>query len=116
MKKEIEREGSFRIESVEIIALPWAGVIRDDGDGEEKTIMSYNRRRRTTQQMAKAIRAVNESMIRNHFGGDVIEPLFQKFGEIMEADTREVEHVSLVLSLVRKTINDDGEVSSFDLK
>lgn len=92
VKREIEKEGSFKIDNLEIIALPWDGVNRD---GE-----SYERSK-TSQQMAKAIQAVNESMIRSHFGGDIIEPLFKRFREIMEADTKEVEHVSLVVSLLR---------------
>ncbi|XP_038876613.1 salicylate carboxymethyltransferase-like [Benincasa hispida] len=95
VKKEIEKEGSFKIENLEIIALPWDGVNKD-GESCERS--------KTTQQMAKAIQAVNESMIRSHFGGEIIEPLFKRFREIMEADTKEVEHVSLVVSLVRKEL------------
>ncbi|KAA0052951.1 salicylate carboxymethyltransferase-like [Cucumis melo var. makuwa] len=92
VKREIEKEGSFKIENLEIIALAWDGVNKD---GE-----SYERSR-TTQQMAKAIQAVNESMIRTHFGDHIIDPLFKRFTQIMEADTKEVEHVSLVVSLLR---------------
>ncbi|XP_022923187.1 salicylate carboxymethyltransferase-like [Cucurbita moschata] len=93
VRREIEEEGSFKIENLEIIALAWDGVNRD-GESTERS--------KTTQQMAKAIQAVNECMIRAHFGGDIIEPLFKRFEEIMVADTREVEHVSLVVSLLRK--------------
>ena len=55
----------------------------------------------TAKEMSKAMRAVNESMIRNHFGADIMDRLFHRFSEIMAADTKEVEHVSLVISLIR---------------
>ncbi|KAK6258184.1 SAM dependent carboxyl methyltransferase - like 5 [Theobroma cacao] len=93
IQAEIEKEGSFTLDRLEVIALPWDSVnggIKDD-------------RATTAKRMAKAIRAVNESMFRSHFGEDILDPLFHRFIEIMAADTKEVEHVSLVISLIRKT-------------
>ncbi|OWM66456.1 jasmonate O-methyltransferase-like [Punica granatum] len=93
VQAEIEKEGSFILHRLEIISIPWDGV-----NGGQK----YDRAK-TAEKMAKAIRAVNESMLQNHFGGQVMDRFFQRFSEIVAADTKEVEHVSLVVSLIRKS-------------
>ncbi|KAI6671523.1 hypothetical protein NL676_006408 [Syzygium grande] len=93
VRAEIEREGSFTLHRLEIIAAPWDGV-----NGGHK----YDRRK-TAEMTAKAIRAVNESMITSHFGGQILDSLFERFIDIMARDTKEVEHPSLVVSLIRKS-------------
>ncbi|XVF59809.1 hypothetical protein PTKIN_Ptkin07bG0305700 [Pterospermum kingtungense] len=91
VEAEVEKEGSFTLERLELVSLPWDCV---NGG------IDYDRAE-TAKEMAKAIRAVNESMIGSHFGADIMDPLFHRFTEIMAADTEEVEHVSLVMSLIR---------------
>lgn len=76
---EVEKEGSFTLDRLELVSSPWDCV----------TNWVYDR-------------AVNESMICSHFGEDIMDPLFNRFTEILAADTKEVEHVSLVVSLIRK--------------
>ncbi|KAF8011426.1 hypothetical protein BT93_J1901 [Corymbia citriodora subsp. variegata] len=93
VRAEIEREGSFTLDRLEIIVAPWDGV-----NGGHK----YDRRK-TAEMMAKAIRAVNESMIKSHFGSQILDSLFERFIDIMARDTKEVEHPSLVASFIRKS-------------
>lgn len=93
VRMEIEKEGSFVLHRLDIISIPWDGV-----NGGQK----YDRAK-TAERMGKAIRAVNESMLHSHFSSQVTDRLFQRFGEIVAADTKEVEHVSLVVSLIRKS-------------
>ncbi|KAJ0041116.1 hypothetical protein Pint_28484 [Pistacia integerrima] len=92
IKAEVEREGSFTLDRMEINVAPWDGV--NGGNKYERAT--------TAENMAKAIRAVNESMIESHFGPEIMDRLFQRFIEILAADTKEVEHVGVVVSLIRK--------------
>ncbi|KAJ9703767.1 hypothetical protein PVL29_005170 [Vitis rotundifolia] len=79
---EIEKEGSFGINGLEIMALPW-----DSPNGGQ----NYDRST-SAQKLAKSMRAVHEPMLASHFGA-----------EIIAADTREVEHVAVLVSMTRKT-------------
>ncbi|KAJ4841337.1 hypothetical protein Tsubulata_044281 [Turnera subulata] len=92
IKDEVERQGSFDLDCILPIILPWDGC-----NGGIKCT-----RETTARNTGKAMKAVNGSMIKSHFGEDILDPLFQRFMEIMAADTKKVEHVSLVVSLVRK--------------
>lgn len=92
IKAEVEKEGSFKVDSLVPIIIPWDGC-----NGGIKCD-----RAATARNMGKAIRAVNESIIRSHFGSEIMDRLFDKFTEIMATDTKEVDHVSLVVSLIRK--------------
>ncbi|KDP23998.1 hypothetical protein JCGZ_25386 [Jatropha curcas] len=92
IKAEIEKEGSFALDRLVTLILPWDGC-----NGGIKCD-----RAKTAKNMGKAIRAVNESMIRNHFGANIMDILFEKFTEIMATDAKEVEHVSVAVSIIRK--------------
>ncbi|GMI74911.1 jasmonic acid carboxyl methyltransferase [Hibiscus trionum] len=88
---EVEKEGSFIIDHLEVVALPWDYV--NGGINYDRVL--------TAKEMAKRMRAVNESMIRSHFGAYIMGRLFHRFTEILAADTKEVKLVSLVISLIR---------------
>ncbi|CAL1409136.1 unnamed protein product [Linum trigynum] len=73
VRAEIEREGSFAVDRLEIIVIPWDGC---NGEGTQHD------RATTARNMGKAIRAVDEAMIQSHFGGgdaEFMDRLFQKF-------------------------------------
>ncbi|XVE82459.1 hypothetical protein DITRI_Ditri16bG0006200 [Diplodiscus trichospermus] len=91
IQAEVEKEGSFILDRLELVSLPWDCV--NGGINHDRAV--------TAKAMAKAFRAVNEPMIRSHFGADIMDRLFHRFTEIMAADNKEVEHVSLVVSLIR---------------
>ncbi|RVW51668.1 Retrovirus-related Pol polyprotein from transposon RE1 [Vitis vinifera] len=63
---------------------------------------NYDRPTRA-QKLAKAMRAMHEPMLASHFGAEVMNPLFKRPMEIIAADTREVEHVAVLVSTTRKT-------------
>ncbi|XP_038688838.1 S-adenosyl-L-methionine:benzoic acid/salicylic acid carboxyl methyltransferase 3-like [Tripterygium wilfordii] len=92
VRAEVENEGSFTLDKLEITAIPW-----DVFTGEKK----YNRLT-TARVTAKTMKAIHDSMITNHFGDGILDPLFERFIEIMAADTKEVEHIILAVSLIRK--------------
>ncbi|CAK7340867.1 unnamed protein product [Dovyalis caffra] len=91
IKTEIEKEGSFTLNCLEIFALPW-----DACNGGMKCD-----RATTAKNMVKVLRAINESMIQSHFGADILDPLFQSLIDIIGADTKEVEHVTVVVYVIR---------------
>ncbi|KAM7264396.1 hypothetical protein ACFE04_002079 [Oxalis oulophora] len=85
----IEEDGGFTVDRLEVKAMPW-----DGGSGLDRAKLSI--------VMSKGIRAVQENMFERHFGHQVIDRLFQRFREIIATDTKEVDHCSVVLSLIRK--------------
>lgn len=93
--KEIEKEGSFSINGLDIVVLPWDSSATA-GVGE------IYHRPTTARKLAKSIRAVQEPMLASHFGAEIMDHLFQRFMEIIADDTREVEHVAVLLSITRK--------------
>ncbi|KAJ6737478.1 S-ADENOSYL-L-METHIONINE:CARBOXYL METHYLTRANSFERASE FAMILY PROTEIN [Salix viminalis] len=92
IKTEIAKEGSFTLNCLEIIALPW-----DACNGGMKCD-----RATTAKNWVRVLRAINEPMVRSHFGAEVLDPFFQSLTEIIAADTKEVEHVSAVVYVTRK--------------
>ncbi|EEF32723.1 Jasmonate O-methyltransferase, putative [Ricinus communis] len=92
VKAEIEKEGSFVLDDLVTVIITWADI--NGGVNCDRAT--------TAKNVGKAIRAVNESMIQNHFGAEIMDCLFQRFCEIMAADTKEVDHVNIVVSLIRK--------------
>ncbi|WCJ32657.1 S-adenosyl-L-methionine-dependent methyltransferases superfamily protein [Euphorbia peplus] len=92
VRGEIEKEGSFGIGHLGSSKITW-----DDISGGIPCD-----RATSTKNIAKSVRAGNESMFTNHFGPEIMDPLIQRFCNIMEADTKVVDHFSLVLSLIRK--------------
>ncbi|KAJ0097228.1 hypothetical protein Patl1_29121 [Pistacia atlantica] len=93
VKAEIKKEGSFILDHLKITAIPWDGA--NGGNEYDRT--------KTAEIMGKMIRAFNESVIHSHFGSEIMDRLFQRFTEIVAADTKEVEHIGAVFSLIRKS-------------
>ena len=92
IKTEIAKEGSFTLNCLEIIALPW-----DACNGGMKCD-----RATTAKNWVRVLRAINESMVQSHFGAEVLDPLFQSLTDIIAADTKEVEHVTAVVYVTRE--------------
>ncbi|KAJ0041281.1 hypothetical protein Pint_28524 [Pistacia integerrima] len=93
VKAEIKKEGSFILDHLKITAIPWDGA--NGGNKYDRT--------KTAEIMGKMIRAFNESVIHSHFGSEIMDRLFQRFTEIVAADTKEVEHIGALFSLIRKS-------------
>lgn len=70
--EEVEKEGSFKLEKFETF-----GMRSDENGGGT---MSYGTR------VAKTVRAIQESMISDHFGADILDALFDIYGMIMDKE------------------------------
>lgn len=93
VKFGIYKEGSFILDGLEMFEIDW-----DGGDHDYDSTISSGER------VAKTIRAVVESMIESHFGADVMDDLFLRYGQLVGkhlARTR-AKYINLVISLVRK--------------
>lgn len=94
LKMEIEKEGSFMVNSHEAYEIDW-----DDGlelQSDDKMISG--------ERVAKTIRAVVESMLEYHFGSHIMDELFQRFAKLVEdhlSKTR-TKYINLVISLVKR--------------
>ncbi|KAK1586597.1 hypothetical protein Q3G72_004080 [Acer saccharum] len=78
IKAEIEKQGSFMLDHLVINSIP------------------------TAQMIGNATRADHETTIRSHFGSETVDRLFQRFSEVIAANTKEVELIGFVVSVTRK--------------
>ncbi|XP_077253507.1 putative methyltransferase TCM_000336 [Tasmannia lanceolata] len=85
IKGIVQREGSFTIECLEIFEIG-----RNDTNGV-----------RDGKSMAMAVRAIQESLIRHHFGERIIDRLFERYGEILDKELakEEIKVASLIVVL-----------------
>ncbi|KAJ0989059.1 hypothetical protein J5N97_007415 [Dioscorea zingiberensis] len=85
VKDEVEREGSFAIENIQVCEFS-----SSSGDAEKDV-----------RTATMAIRAIQESMIKHHFGEHIIDPFFQVFSELLtEARAKsEIKGVHLIAVL-----------------
>ena len=99
VKFGIYKEGSFILDRLEMFEIDW-----DGGDGDNYDATPTSSTLSNGARVAKTIRAVVESMLASHFGGDVMDGLFHRYGEMVGshlAKTR-AKYINLVISLVRK--------------
>ncbi|WOL20310.1 hypothetical protein Cni_G29114 [Canna indica] len=93
--EEIEREGSFSIRTLDVFEANWDAVYgRKTMSGE----LSHAKR------MAKGVRAVVESMIKNQFGEDIMDELFTRYTSLLEEyySKNEAQVTNIVTALIRK--------------
>ncbi|GMY28511.1 jasmonate O-methyltransferase-like [Fagus crenata] len=97
LELEIQKEGSFIMDRLEAVEVDWDGGVDMSNTTETVTVSSG-------QRVAKAIRAVVESMLESHFGRDIMDDLFRRHVELVDkhlAKTR-TKYISLVIYLIRK--------------
>ncbi|KAJ9186550.1 hypothetical protein P3X46_002109 [Hevea brasiliensis] len=94
LKLEVEKEGSFNIGRLEAFEIDW------DGGSDDKQAALQSRGRK----VAKTIRAVVESMLEFHFGGDIMDELFKRYGELVDdyLSKNTTKYINLVISMFRK--------------
>ena len=94
LEMEIEKEGSFMVNSHEVYEIDWdTGIELQSGD----TMSSGER-------AAKTLRAVVESMLEYNFGSHIMDELFQRYAKHVEdhlSKTR-TKCINLVISLVKR--------------
>ena len=86
MKLEIEKDGSFVIDQLEVFEVDW-DCYESDGPCNA----------------AKCMRAVAESMFAAHFGSGIIEEVFRRHREIVvdRMSKEKPQYVNLVVSMTR---------------
>lgn len=106
LAEEIEGEGSFCIRSSDQFRAGWDDGVDDDqysaSGGEANGAV---RPVRHAVRMAKAVRAVAESMLRSHFGERVgMDDLFCRYGGLLAQyyAHNEAALTNVVIALVRK--------------
>ncbi|MQL82406.1 hypothetical protein Taro_014881 [Colocasia esculenta] len=106
VESEIQSEGSFSLKRLEVFEVPWEACQGhgDDDHGELKHGCSLVQKMTRGQSMSNCLRAVLESMLASHFGGDILQDLFSRYSKVLE-DRLSREKLTLpniVMSLVRK--------------
>lgn len=96
VKFGVHKEGSFILDRMEVFDVDWDG----GGDGDDSTFSTVT----AGERVAKTIRAVVESMLESHFGGDVMDDLFRRYGEIVGnyLTKTSAKYNNFVISLVKK--------------
>ncbi|KAG8077665.1 hypothetical protein GUJ93_ZPchr0007g5334 [Zizania palustris] len=88
IEEEARREGSFRLD----YARAYKTSLSGRGDA-----------RRNGRTVSMAVRAIQESMLRHHFGMQIVDALFDKYTELVTAsmETEEVKSVQIGVVLTR---------------
>ncbi|KAK2452363.1 S-adenosyl-L-methionine:benzoic acid/salicylic acid carboxyl methyltransferase [Trifolium repens] len=100
LKIEIEKEGSFMVNSYETYEIDWDDGMELQNDHDDL----LGRKMSSGERVAKTIRAVVESMLESHFGSHIIDDLFQRYAKLVEdhlSKTR-TKYINLVISLVKR--------------
>ncbi|CAA7035769.1 unnamed protein product [Microthlaspi erraticum] len=90
IESEVKREGSFELERLEMLEV-------DKEKGNEDDI-SYGK------AVAKTVRAVQETMLAQHFGEEILEKLFDTYGRMVDEELakEDIRPITFVLVLKRK--------------
>lgn len=96
VKRETEKEGSFIIDRFEAFEVEWDGFASEAENGLK--FLSRG------QRVAKTIRAVVETMLESHFGGHIMDALFDRYGAIVQhyLSNHRTKYTNLVISFVKK--------------
>ncbi|RAL46555.1 unnamed protein product [Cuscuta campestris] len=90
VEEAVESEGSFEMEMLQMFGADNKGgedSYKND-DGEMMMMMrSYGRR------VAMGVRAVQESMLTHHFGGGILDSLFEEYGRLLDLELG-IQHIT----------------------
>ncbi|XP_038709347.1 S-adenosyl-L-methionine:benzoic acid/salicylic acid carboxyl methyltransferase 3-like [Tripterygium wilfordii] len=100
VKLEIEKEGSFRINRLELTEIDWnASKQESDQVDDDDAVKSSG------YSMAKCVRAGIEPFLVGHFGQEIMDELFSRYREIITAHMSKEKKPTLdylILSLTKK--------------
>ncbi|KAG8389926.1 hypothetical protein BUALT_Bualt01G0029700 [Buddleja alternifolia] len=100
VRNVIQEEGSFLINHLEAFEIGW-----DEDDKNGCGYHDYELEKSSRgQQVARTIRAVVEPMLESHFGREIMDELFIRYGKLVDdyfSKTRP-KHINLVISVTRK--------------
>ncbi|VVB10038.1 unnamed protein product [Arabis nemorensis] len=91
IEDEVNKEGSFELERLEMLEM-------DKEKGNNEDVVSYGK------AVAKTVRAVQESMLAQHFGEEIMDKLFDTYGRLVDEELakEEIRPITFVLVLRRK--------------
>nr|GMC57511.1 salicylate carboxymethyltransferase-like [Ipomoea batatas]GME13587.1 salicylate carboxymethyltransferase-like [Ipomoea batatas]GME16234.1 salicylate carboxymethyltransferase-like [Ipomoea batatas] len=89
VEEAVKREGSFVLERLEMFEIE-----KEVGDINGGMKMSYGRR------VAMAVRAIQESMMTHHFGGAIVERLFEEYGRLVDEEMGKQEIQPITFGVV----------------
>lgn len=100
VQAEVQKEGSFSINLVEVSEVTWSGNKRT----ENGHLSSNGDHRNEGYRVAKCMRAVAEPMLLSHFGQGVIEEVFHRFRLLIEdcIAKEKNEFINVTVSLTRR--------------
>ncbi|KAL8144088.1 hypothetical protein V2J09_017120 [Rumex salicifolius] len=99
----VKDEGSFEVDRIESFEINWDGIHETKNEpenGDQGTKIRITR----GEKIARVHRAVMEPLMEYHFGKSIMEELFVRYGEMLDArlSTKEPKFVNLVVTLVKK--------------
>lgn len=97
---EIEREGSFVLHHQAICKVDWDAMDIDQNTNEE---MGTATTAIKGEHVARGVRAVAEPLLKEHFGEEVMDNVFQMLGDLTQQVPREnAKFTFIIISLIRK--------------
>lgn len=90
----VKREGSFVLERLEMFEMEK----EVGGDVNGGKMMSYGRR------VAMTVRAIQESMMTHHFGGAILESLFEEYGRLVDEEMAKQEIRPITFAVVLRKL------------
>ncbi|EOA16849.1 hypothetical protein CARUB_v10005072mg [Capsella rubella] len=93
VEDEVNKEGSFELESIEVLEV-------DSEKGEEEDGTSYG------NAVAKTVRAVQESMLTQHFGERILDKLFDTYARMVDEELakEDIRPITFVVVLRRRKL------------
>lgn len=94
VKKEVEKEGNFRINHLETSEIPWAAWGKGFRSTDEPD----------WHNVSRCMRSVSEPLLSEHFGGSIMDQIFEKYSEILRdqlAKGVETKFVNVTVSVTR---------------
>jgi len=99
LRHVIQEEGSFFIQRLEILILPW-----DEGinKGSDDSSLDGNMK---AELMAKHVRAIMEPLMSTKFGAEVITEVFMRYqkkvAQLMKVEKEKLEFATFMISMTK---------------
>ncbi|KAI3726519.1 hypothetical protein L1987_66317 [Smallanthus sonchifolius] len=96
VSNEVEKEGSFMIDCLEVSEVNWDASTDDNVSISEDDVQGYN--------MGKCMRAVAEPLVLSHFGESIIEEVFERYTNNIKVSMskEKTKLVNVTASMTRK--------------
>lgn len=102
VEQEIEKEGSFNINRMEVSSVNWNAY--DDWNAVDSEFSKSEVESDGGYNVTKCMRAVAEPLLISHFGEGIIEEVFKRYQEILtdRMSKEKTEFINVTLSVTRK--------------